>query len=347
MQDLTESLRKLSGDLNTEFDAEVASAGSDDTLSDASLIRVPTSSHMLNLLLGGGIAVGRIIEIFGDPSHGKSTLVEHMMIGFQRYPGLSVHLDSEAAWDRSRAVAMGHSSARNLSLKADTVELGFSVIDSVIKRIRMPGSKFPPDMPVGFFWDTIAASQTEGEKTGDIYKDGMADKARKIRMALRRLSLVLPTTKCSLVFVNQTIQEFGAKKPRKTTPGGSAIKFWSSQRLSVWSGQLMHYPSSNTGIIANVRTVKDKLNPPHQEISLPIRYKTGVDSFYEVLNFLIDNSDFVNISGGRVSVTDYPEEGDVFKLGYQKEAYKKLESDPFLLDYLRVCADAVWAEKFG
>jgi len=344
----TDHLRSLSKDLNKEFGAEVAVAGEEMTHSDKATVRIPTSSHLLNLLLGGGIPLGRVMELYGEPSHGKSTLVEHMIVGFQRYPGISVLLDAESGWDRRRALSIGHNPSRHLHLQCDTVEQGFSVIDSTIKRIRMKGSKFPQDMPVGFFWDTISASQTEGEKSGDIYADGMMDKPRKIRRALRMLSMVLPNTNCSLVFVNQTIS--GPAGPgrgaKKSTPGGGAIKFWAAKRLKVYSSGRMHYPTDNTGILTEVTTVKDKLEPPNRDVQLPIRYADGVDTLYEVLNFLIDNSNYVNMSAGRVTILDFPEPDKELKF-WHKKAYDAYAKHPELLDFLQLCADEVWAEKHG
>lgn len=345
----TQILTALAKELNDEFKAEVAVPGEDMVHSDKATIRIPTSSFMLNLLLGGGTPLGRVLEICGDPSEGKSTFVEHMMIGFQKYPGISVLLDAETGWQRERALRIGHNPSRHLHLQADTVELGFSVIDSTIKRIRMPGSKFPQDMPVGFFWDTIAASQTEGEKTGDQYADGMMDKARKIRRNLRTLSMLLPRTNCSLVFVNQMIDQ-PAKGNRghakKTTPGGGAIKFWSAKRLQVRSFETMHYPEDNTGILSTVKTIKDKLEPPHREVQIPIRYIDGVDNLYEVMNFLIDNSNYVNMAAGRVTVLDFPEPGVEAKF-WHKKAYEYYEKHPDLLEFLQSCAQEIWAEKFG
>lgn len=346
--DFEADLKSLSAALNKQFEGQIAIAGSDQNLSDLCRTRIPTTSHMLNLILGGGIPMGRIIEVFGDPSHGKSTILQHMMCGVQRFPGISVLLDAEGTWERERAEAMGHDSKRHLHLQADTVEVGFATLIATIRRIRMPGSRFPSTMPVGFFYDTLSASQTDGEKDDDQYKDGMMDKARKIRRFMRSMSLLLAQTNCFLIIVNQQITTMpkagGHGGPGKTTPGGNSVKFWASKRLSVWSGSKMDYPEDNTGIITNVRNVKDKIDPPHREITLPIRYLTGVDPFYEVLNFLIDNSTYVNKSA-TITVPDYPEPGELFKLGYQKQAFEK--STPELLEYLKTCATEVWNEKFS
>lgn len=344
---VAEELKVICDALNKEFKEEVAVPGDGESYSDKAAIRVPTSSFMLNLLLGGGIPQGRVIEVFGDPSHGKSTLIEHMMIGFQRFPGLSILLDAEAGWDRDRAVRMGHSTGRSIHLLCDTVETAFATIHSTIKRLRMPGTRFPVSVPIGIFYDTLAASQTESEKDGDRFKGGMIDKARKVREALRTLSLVLPKTNCSLIIVNQVIECPGKMggPSRKTTPAGSSVKFWASMRLSVFSSQRMDYPEENTGIITNVRTVKNKLDAPNREIQLPIRYRDGVDNLYEVLNYVIDNSKFANMSSGRVSMPDYPVSGKNLSF-YYKDAYSALRDNPDLVDYLQICAEATWNEKY-
>jgi recombination protein RecA len=338
-------LTEVSAAINEEFKVEVALPGTAENLSDIK-VRVPTTSHMLNLLLGGGVPLGRVMEIYGEYSHGKSSIEEHMMIGFQRFPGVSVLLDAESGWYRERALAMGHNNDRHLHLQADTVELGFSVIESTIKRLRMPGSKIAFNMPIGIFWDTISASQTEGEKTGDQYKDGMADKARKIRAALRHLSLVLPATNCSLIFLSQTMEDLKSKFGGKTTSGGGSIKFWSSKRLSVFKTGVLDHPEKNCGIITSVRNIKDKINPPNREVLLPLVYKTGVDPLQELLIFLAENSEYVSISGGRVRIHKYPEP-DREVSAYQSNIHEKLATYPDLMEYLKACANYVWRAKHG
>lgn len=336
-------IKGVSAQINDEFKVDVAVAGTNENLSDCK-IRVPTTSHILNLLMGGGVPLGRVVEIFGEPSHGKSTLEQHMMNGFQQYPGISILLDAESSWDRNRAIRMGHNPARHIHLQADTVELGFSVIDSTIKKVRMPGSKFPKNMPIGIFWDTISASQTEGEKTGDQYKNGMMDKARLIRRWLRTLSLFLPSMNCSLVFLNQTIE--GPNNKGKQTTGGGAIKFWASKRYSVYKTGDWDYPDKKCGILTNVRNVKDKMDPPFREVELPINNKFGIDPLQELIHFLAANSKFVNISGGRVRIPDYPEVGREVT-AYHKHIHEKVNDYPDLVDYLKICAESTWNDLYG
>jgi len=167
---------------------------------------------------------------------------------------------------------------------------------------------------------------------------------------LRSLSLFLPATNCSLIFVNQTISNISkgpAKgKPGKTTPGGGAVKFWASKRLKVRQTSKINYPKDDAGIVSTIRTVKDKIDPPHREVDLPVMFSTGIDSGYELVNFLIDNSSFVNQSGARIKIPDYPVEGHDLSF-YRKALPEKIAEDPDLIDYLQACADSAWEEKYG
>jgi recombination protein RecA len=342
--DVGKLLANVAVDLNKEFKARVAVTGDELCASDVPF-RVPTRSFSLNKLLGGGAPIGRVVEVFGDPSHGKSTILEEMMIGFQRFPGISVLLDADTGWCRPRAIRMGHDSSRHLHLQADTVEYGFETIFSTIARLRMPG-RFPPAMPIGIFWDTISASQTEGEKEGDKYKEGMGDKPRKIRENLRRLAPELPRNNVCLVFACHTHAEFGKGKSqpqKKSSTGGEAIPFWAAKRIKVWISGRLNYPTKDAGVITTARTIKDKLEAPNLQIDLPILHNTGIDPGYELLLYLIDHSSWVNMSGAYVNIPDYPEPGKSLSF-YPKQFHNKLQHFPDLMDYLWACAEQTWDE---
>jgi len=340
-------LQTVTKDLNKEFKSIVAVTGDDLCISDVTTI-VPTRSFGLNKVLGGGAPCGRVVEIFGDPSHGKSTIIEEMMIGFQRYPGISVLIDADTGWSRKRAEIMGHNSSRHIHLQADTVEYGFKVITSTIERLRMPG-RFPKEVPIGIFWDTISASQTEGEKEGDKYKEGMMDKPKKIREALRKLAPELPRKNVCLVFACHTHAEVKAKKGqqgKKSSTGGEAIPFWACKRIKVWIAGRLQHPYKGAGILTAVEAVKDKLNAPWRRVEIPIIHETGINPGYELVYYLVDNSSWVNMHGAYLSIPDYPEPGK--NLGFfPKELHAKLERFPDLFDYLWSCAEQTWKEQHG
>lgn len=337
-------------DLNKEFKADLAVTGDNLCVSDVTMY-VPTRSFGLNKLLGGGAPCGRVVEVFGDPSHGKSTILEEMMIGFQRYPGISVLIDADTGWSRKRAVVMGHDNARHVHLQADTVEYGFKAIFSTIARLRMPG-RFPKDMPIGIFWDTISASQTEGEKEGDKYKEGMGDKPRKIREQLRKLASILPKNNVCLVFACHTHSEIGNKYSRGTGPqkksstGGEAIPFWACKRIKVWISQRLKTPYNGAGILTCAEAIKDKLDPPWRRVELPILHSTGIDPAYELVYYLTDNSSWVNARGAYVVIPNFPEPGKELSF-YPKHLHRKLQHFPDLFDYLWACAEQTWTEQHG
>lgn len=346
---ISSSLVSVTQDLNKEFKTRLAVTGDDLCVSDVTM-HVPTRSFGLNQILGGGAPCGRVVEIFGDPSHGKSTIIEEMMIGFQRYPGISVLIDADTGWSRKRAIAMGHDSSRHIHLQADTVEYGFNAIFSTIARLRMPG-RFPNSIPIGIFWDTISASQTEGEKEGDKYKEGMGDKPRKIRENLRKLAPILPKNNVCLVFACHTHAEIGGKRPgqgpqKKSSTGGEAIPFWSCKRIKVWISGRLKQPYNGAGILTAAEAVKDKLDPPWRRIELPILHNTGVDPAYELIYYLTDNSTWVNMRGAYVSIPDYPEPGKELSF-MPKDLHKKLSHFPDLFDYLWACAEHTWQEQHG
>jgi recombination protein RecA len=328
--------------INKDLDYEVAIIGRKLNLSDAGEVRIPSTSFVLNLLLGGGVPLGRIMEVYGDESVGKSTLSQHMMVGFQQSGGISVLLDAETGWHRGRAMAMGHDPDRHLHLQADTVELGAKALLKVIDRLTMPG-KFPKGMPIGIFWDTISSSQTEGEKEGDMYKDGIADKARKIRQMLRVVSPKLPPANAALIFISQTITDIkGSQGPRKkAASGGNALRFWSSIRLKVWRGKTINYPTDHSGMLITASSKKNKMAPPSYEVELPLMYDIGVHPGYELILYLLDNSTYVNMDGGRVHVPDFPEPGEVVSF-YMKQLPKIMDQYPDLIDHLSACAESSW-----
>jgi recombination protein RecA len=336
------NLGKLAKGVNTDLKMGVLSVGSEPTLSDVK-VWVPTSSHLVNLLLGGGVPVGRMLEILGDPSHGKSTLMEHMMIGFQKHPGLSILLDAESTWDRKRALAMGHNSDRHLALEADSLELGHDVIFKTVEKARGADSGIPADLPIGIFWDTVSASPPESERDGDMYKEGMQVKARKLRTACRKLSYFLPRNATSLIYVSQTMAHIKSPIPnqRKSASGGDAIMFWSSIRIKVTAVGRFDYPYKGAGMMCRMESIKDKTKAPRQRIEVPILYETGIHNEYGLILFLIDNGQFAEMKGGRVNVPNFPEPGDRVTF-YMKQLPEVLEKLPGLSAYLEDCTTAVW-----
>ncbi len=339
--DVYSVIEDVAKDINKQMNLEVAIPGKQDVSSDVKNW-IPTSSHMLNLLMGLenlGAPTGRVIELFGDYSHGKSTILQLLMSGFQKAGGISNLLDSESSWNRERALMMGHDLERHLTIETDTVEQGF---ETIYKLNEKYASLFGDSVPIIYGWDTIAASPTSGEKEGDEFKDGMAFKARKIRSELRRLCQELPKANALLVVVNQTISTLNAKGPKKTTPGGSGLKFWASQRLECWRvGVFKSFGDDQqpAGIISQVKAVKNKLHPPNRAVDLPLVYRTGICPYREVINYHLDNTSIVNIAGAYRKIVGFTDKDISF---YEKNTLGAFEEHPGLLEYLQEEVTSHW-----
>jgi recombination protein RecA len=348
-------------DINKIYKEDVAVPGRENNLADVRCI-IPTTSYLLNKLLGGGVSAGRVIEILGDFSTGKSSLAETIMIGFQQYPGLSILLDAESTWHRGRAIAMGHNNDHHMHLQVSSLEQGIDVIDTTVTRLRMPGKGIPADWPICIVWDTVSNSGTEEEIEDGAddeededgkkkKKDGMMAKPRKLRSLMRKWSLKLPRMLCSLIFVSQTYvgpPKKGAYVAQKQTSGGGAIKFWSSQRIEVWRAGGMDYPYDGAGIVLCAKTIKDKTNPPNREVNLPMLFKTGIHPVYELVNFILDNDEkkqYLRKDKAVLSLVNYPNEGENTSY-YFKELDAIVKDDPSIMDYLKCIVDEVWVKVY-
>ena len=344
--DVYDVITDVAKSVNSQFSFEVAIPGKGAVGSDVKTW-VPTSSVLLNLLLGDedyGVPSGRVIEVFGDFSHGKSTVMQHVMNAFQNAGGISNLIDSESGWDRPRALKMGHNHSRHLTIEVDTVESGFDVIYGLNAKYK---EKFGDSVPIVYGWDTIAASPTDGEKQGDEYVSGMTFKARKIRSELRRLARELPKANATLVFVNQTIQRIKALPGQKktTTPGGGGIKFWSSIRLEIRRVATIKSYLDKTkpvGIISVGKTVKNKLHPPLREADLPIAYAHGIDSIREVMSYLLDNTCVVNSAGAYLSIVGFKDKDIKF---YGKDTPRAFMDNPTLLPWLQEQVIMHWCSE--
>lgn len=288
------NLSTIAKHVNDKVKMEALVPGTEDNLAT---IRtwVPTTITLVNLFLYGGIPIGRIWEVFGENHEGKTAFLILLMIAVQRYGGITVYLDAEGTWDEHRARRMGHNPARHIYCQADTVEAGDKVIGEVIHEIREVQKL---TCPVLIGWDTIAASQMEAEKkmkdaqTAEEkkkarYKEGMASKPRVVREMLRRYSLELSRQQVGMVFVNHTIADFDQFGPGYDTPGGGAIKFWTTYRVQVYrSGQFKPDNQTDCGICSTLKMIKCKVGRPLRRVEIPLTYDHGWDEDYANFDYL-------------------------------------------------------------
>jgi RecA/RadA recombinase len=350
-------LAAISKAVNKACGAEVLLPGEADNLSTIHTW-VPTTVTLVNLLLYGGIPMGRFWEVFGESHEGKTALATLLMIAVQRAGGISVYLDAEGTWDKQRALSMGHNNGRHLYMQADTVEKGVQAIDETLNNIRNVHNL---TCPLLFVWDTIAASQVESEKAlasaktaeerkKGRFSEGMSSKPRIIREALRRFSLEFPRQQAGLVFCNQTIADFDRFGPGWDTPGGGALKFWSTYRIHIYrSGSWKPDNKTDCGILSTLKMIKCKVGRPLLKIELPLTYDHGWDEHYANLQYLI-RSDASPVAGKVVEQRGayLHIHGPKDVLGtkeitlYRSQLYEKLEKHPGLGDYLRDVVKAEW-----
>lgn len=355
-------LGSISKAVNKSIGAQVLIPGGEANLSTIHTW-VPTPLTLLNLFLYGGIPMGRFWEVFGEPSHGKTALVTALMIAIQRVGGVSIYLDAEGTWDEKRALSMGHNPARHMHLQADTVELGVRTIDETLDKFRNVHNL---QLPLLFVWDTLAASQMDAEKdmkeakTGEEkrkarFKEGMASKPRVVREALRRFSLEFPRQQAAGVFVNQTIADFDPYGPGFDTPGGGAVKFWSTYRIQVYrSGAWKPDNKTEAGILSTLKMVKCKVGPNMRKVELPLTWNHGWDEDYANFNYLTRSD------AGPVAAKTIEQRGAYFYIHgpkdvigskeislYRSQLHDKLGAHPGLGDYLREQVRAEWQASYA
>jgi recombination protein RecA len=248
---------------------------------------ISTNIPELDLILGGGIPLGRMGEIFGKAQAGKSTLSYHMAASFIKNGGYVVSIDTEHSWDLARAESIGVSKDSVICCEANTVEEVFKMIQSVLKQQKELGVSAPPCLIIV---DTIAASPTQAEfqalQEGKVFQD-MGSKAKLLSAWMRQLPRLVGETNVALVFVNQVRQILGALpfQEQFTTTGGEAIKFYSTWRIKVSMVSKLKHGEVYYGQKVRIETVKCKTTAPFQKIELDLLYDTGA---FDTINTIID-----------------------------------------------------------
>ena len=277
---------------------------------------IPTGSLSLDIALGGGIPKGRVIEVYGPESSGKTTLTLHAIAEVQRNGGTAAFIDAEHALDPAYAKRIGVDVENLLLSQPDNGEQALEIVETLVRSNAV-------DLIVV---DSVAALVPRAEIEGDMGDSHMGLQARLMSQALRKLTGVISRSKATVIFINQIRMKIGVMFGNpETTTGGNALKFYASVRMDIRRiGQI----KSGESIIGNrtrVKVVKNKIAPPFREAEFDIMYNEGISRSGDVLD-LAAARDIVEKSGAW-----YAYNGE--KVGQGREASKLyLQEHPEIME---------------
>ena len=284
----------LADNLNKQFkDTKVAYFldGSDTTPTDIKDF-VSTGSTLLNLAISnkpnGGVAVGRITEINGLESCGKSLIGAHILAETQRKGGVAVYIDTETSVSREFLEAIGIDVGNMLYVHLETVEDIFEAIEKIVVKIR----ESERDRLVTILVDSLAGASTHSELEGDFDKEGWATgKAIIISKAMRKITQMIGRQKIALVFTNQLRQKLGVMFGDPwTTSGGKALPFHASTRIRLKNlGQIKDKKTNTIGMKMRAQVIKNRLGPPMRHADFNLYFESGIDDDGSWLQVLKDH----------------------------------------------------------
>lgn len=292
---------------------------------------ISSGSLGLDLALGvGGYPKGRVIEIYGPESSGKTTLTLHAIAEAQKAGGIAAFIDAEHAFDRFYAEKLGIDIDNLIISQPDHGEQALEIADNLVRSGAI-------DIVV---IDSVAALTPKSEIEGEMGDSKMGLHARLMSQALRKLTSSISKTNCTMIFINQLREKIGVMFGNpETTTGGNALKFYASVRLDIRrSTQIKSSGGDVLGNKTRVKVVKNKVAPPFKMAEFDIMYGEGISKVGEILDIAVDY-EIIKKSGSWFSYQDT-------KLGQGRDAVKNVIKDnPDLMDELEEKIKAAIAES--
>ena len=287
-----------------------------DNNSHMNIETVPTGSLSLDIALGlGGVPKGRIIEIYGPESSGKTTVALHMVAEVQKRGGIAGFIDAEHALDPAYAKNIGVNIDELYISQPDNGEQALEITETMVRSGAI-------DIVIV---DSVAALVPKAEIDGDMGDSHVGLQARLMSQALRKLTAVISKSNCIVIFINQLREKVGVMFGNpETTTGGRALKFYSSIRLDVRRIETLKQSGEFVGNRTRVKVVKNKIAPPFKEAEFDIMYGQGISREGDILD-LAANEDIVIKSGAWYAYNDA-------KIGQGRENAKQyLKENPTIL----------------